>query len=279
MQSNKLLAYILIGIGSLFLLSRINFGNDWLWIALISAAFLWAYRRQKRYGFLITGSILAGLGVGILLNSWTGLLLSLAIGFYAIERVEPRKNRWPVLTAAILAGIGLLGWLIDTDFFGSFAFALMLLGGGAYLLLRDKRQEADKSTGDTFTSVGPQPTSTRSAEAEPVPVKVEGEDVPEQVQKNQAVDTADAAPQPTVDNQVVQDAAKDDEAFYRILETWRRETAQREDRAPYLILTNASLEQIARDKPQTLEALRDIRGIGPVKLERYGEAILTLTRD
>ena len=58
------------------------------------------------------------------------------------------------------------------------------------------------------------------------------------------------------------------------LEIWRQETAEAEGRAPYLILNNQTLIELADANPQTREELQAIRGIGPVKLDRYGEQLL-----
>jgi superfamily II DNA helicase RecQ len=69
----------------------------------------------------------------------------------------------------------------------------------------------------------------------------------------------------------------DEEAgLYRRLEVWRKAKAAREGKPAYIILTNESLQRIAREKPQTLDALSEIKGIGPVKLERFGEEILAV---
>ena len=46
----------------------------------------------------------------------------------------------------------------------------------------------------------------------------------------------------------------------------------------YVILSDATLLAIAQARPQSLTALRGISGIGDVKLERFGESLLSLTR-
>jgi HRDC domain len=69
-----------------------------------------------------------------------------------------------------------------------------------------------------------------------------------------------------------------DTELYKRLEQWRRETARTEDRAAYLILTNETMQQIAAVKPQTMDDLLAIKGIGEIKLERYGEVLLTMIR-
>lgn len=67
-----------------------------------------------------------------------------------------------------------------------------------------------------------------------------------------------------------------DEALRAALERWRAAVAQRENRQPHLILTNDTLEQIINERPATLEALANVKGVGPVKLERYGADILKI---
>jgi superfamily II DNA helicase RecQ len=62
------------------------------------------------------------------------------------------------------------------------------------------------------------------------------------------------------------------------LRDWRRRTAAEEGRAEALVLSDATLEELAARRPATLDALRDVWGIGPVKSQRYGEALLELSR-
>lgn len=59
---------------------------------------------------------------------------------------------------------------------------------------------------------------------------------------------------------------------------WRKGEAESQDVPTYIVLPNATLEAIARENPQTLEALDAIKGIGPTRRERYGEAILAALR-
>ena len=44
----------------------------------------------------------------------------------------------------------------------------------------------------------------------------------------------------------------------------------------YTVLSDQALHDIARDRPTTLAALGNIKGMGPVKLERYGSALLAV---
>ena len=46
----------------------------------------------------------------------------------------------------------------------------------------------------------------------------------------------------------------------------------------YVVFHDATLEGIASSRPQTHDQLRAVAGIGDKKLERYGEALLSLVR-
>lgn len=59
------------------------------------------------------------------------------------------------------------------------------------------------------------------------------------------------------------------------LKQWRTLTAQALGAPAYIIFTDATLEAMAELKPQTMEELAAIVGVGPAKLARYGEEVLT----
>jgi len=60
------------------------------------------------------------------------------------------------------------------------------------------------------------------------------------------------------------------------LRQWRQQQARDEAVPAYQVLANATIEQLARARPGTLEALLEVKGIGPAKARQYGEAILQL---
>lgn len=62
------------------------------------------------------------------------------------------------------------------------------------------------------------------------------------------------------------------------LKAWRRETARREGVPPYRVFSDRALDDIARLRPGTPAALRLCHGVGPVKLARYGQAILAVVQ-
>ncbi len=70
-------------------------------------------------------------------------------------------------------------------------------------------------------------------------------------------------------------ASYDEELFERLRE-WRRTTADEESVPAFVVFTDATLQMIAEHKPRSPEALLKVNGVGKSKLERYGEAVLTL---
>ncbi|WP_229793123.1 DNA helicase RecQ [Undibacterium squillarum] len=67
------------------------------------------------------------------------------------------------------------------------------------------------------------------------------------------------------------------QAMFEKLRWWRVETAREHNVPAYVIFPDATLREIARSCPQTLEALRGVSGVGDKKLESYGAAILKMT--
>jgi ATP-dependent DNA helicase RecQ len=63
-----------------------------------------------------------------------------------------------------------------------------------------------------------------------------------------------------------------DEAQFEALKTWRFERA--DGKPAYTVAPNTVLEEILRRRPSSLEALIEIRGIGPSFCEKHGESLL-----
>ena len=66
--------------------------------------------------------------------------------------------------------------------------------------------------------------------------------------------------------------------FISVLRTWRSGMARKQGVPAYVVLHDATLEGIASSRPQTHDQLRAVVGIGDKKLERYGDALLSLVR-
>ncbi|MFM7202868.1 MAG: RecQ family ATP-dependent DNA helicase [Myxococcota bacterium] len=67
--------------------------------------------------------------------------------------------------------------------------------------------------------------------------------------------------------------------LYEALVKWRQQRAKDEATQPFMILHNATLEELARVKPTSEEALRGIKGVGTRKVEHYGGELLDIIRE
>ena len=76
------------------------------------------------------------------------------------------------------------------------------------------------------------------------------------------------------------DLEGEDRELYEELRAWRgREaSAGTRRRRPFMILTEAVLQGLAVARPSNTEELLDVKGVGPKKAERYGDAILQIIR-
>jgi DNA helicase II / ATP-dependent DNA helicase PcrA len=70
-------------------------------------------------------------------------------------------------------------------------------------------------------------------------------------------------------------ASYDEELFERLRE-WRKVRAEADSVPAYVVFTDATLQLVAELRPTTSKGLLAISGIGPQKLERYGEDLLEL---
>ena len=70
----------------------------------------------------------------------------------------------------------------------------------------------------------------------------------------------------------------DGELFER-LRSLRKELADERDVPAYVVFSDATLRAMAATRPQTEGALLAISGVGPAKLERYGDAFLAVLRE
>ncbi len=60
------------------------------------------------------------------------------------------------------------------------------------------------------------------------------------------------------------------------LREWRDATSKANAVPAYVVLNNAALEELARHRPQTAEALLGVKGIGPGKVKQYGQQLLEM---
>lgn len=63
------------------------------------------------------------------------------------------------------------------------------------------------------------------------------------------------------------------------LKRWRTKTAQADSVPAYVVFNDATLGQISHELPTTLDELALCRGVGPAKLDRYGDEVLGIISD
>jgi ATP-dependent DNA helicase RecQ len=144
---------------------------------------------------------------------------------------------------------GAVGKLLDRLLNSGFVQERRLDNGGAVLELSQAGQAAIKQTGELDALVVP-PNPPPQAEAKEPRTKGM---------------TAPSPSQPDPDPDLLSK-----------LRAWRHTLAKEQNVPPYVILHNSHLAAIATNRPTTPEALGQIKGIGPKRLEKYGEALIEI---
>jgi DNA helicase-2/ATP-dependent DNA helicase PcrA len=70
-----------------------------------------------------------------------------------------------------------------------------------------------------------------------------------------------------------------DDPLLGALKQWRASVAKGANVPAYVVFADATLEAVAARRPRTRGDLASLSGIGPVKLERYGDALLRVVRE
>ncbi|MBI4171029.1 MAG: DNA helicase RecQ [Candidatus Aenigmarchaeota archaeon] len=70
-----------------------------------------------------------------------------------------------------------------------------------------------------------------------------------------------------------------DSALFEILRALRKKIADSENVPPYIVFPDITLKELATYYPQDTGGLRKIRGVGEIKLERYGNIFLEAVRN
>jgi ATP-dependent DNA helicase RecQ len=70
-----------------------------------------------------------------------------------------------------------------------------------------------------------------------------------------------------------------DGTLFEQLRALRKRLADAEGVPAYIVFSDAVLRQMAERVPRTRQEMLLISGVGPVKLERYGDAFLEALRD
>ena len=75
------------------------------------------------------------------------------------------------------------------------------------------------------------------------------------------------------------DLSKSEQAIFEKLRWWRVETARSHNVPAYVIFVDATLREIAKAKPTSLNELRTVTGVGEKKLVSYGDEIVAIIMD
>ena len=67
-----------------------------------------------------------------------------------------------------------------------------------------------------------------------------------------------------------------DDPLYAALKKWRLQRATADDLPAYVVFHNATLAEIAGRRPRDLSELGTVPGVGPTKLQRYGDEVLAV---
>jgi superfamily II DNA helicase RecQ len=70
-----------------------------------------------------------------------------------------------------------------------------------------------------------------------------------------------------------------DAALYDALVAWRLGQSRAANAPAYVIFSNSTLAAIATARPRSQPALLGVSGVGPVKVERYGSAVLDIVAE
>jgi ATP-dependent DNA helicase RecQ len=100
------------------------------------------------------------------------------------------------------------------------------------------------------------------------------ERAPRERRPRERTSKSERAPDPAIEH-----LSAEAEARFEALRTLRREIAREEEVPAYIVFDDKTLRQIAVHRPRTLAAFGALRGIGPVKTEKFGARFLAALDD
>ena len=71
----------------------------------------------------------------------------------------------------------------------------------------------------------------------------------------------------------------DDQVLFDALRAWRLEKAREEKVSPFIVAYDTVIAEIAERRPQNETELLAVAGIGPGKVDKYGEDILAIVAE
>jgi ATP-dependent DNA helicase RecQ len=98
----------------------------------------------------------------------------------------------------------------------------------------------------------------------------------QQVQLRQYQKPVKQKRQAAAKNYVESDLSRSEQEIFDKLRWWRVETARAHNVPAYVIFVDATLREIAKAKPHSLQELRGVTGVGEKKLASYGDEIVAM---
>ncbi len=86
-------------------------------------------------------------------------------------------------------------------------------------------------------------------------------------------------PSPAANSAPVAELDAEGETVFAALREYRLERARADGVPPYVVASDRTLREVAMLRPRTLDELAMAHGIGPTKLERYGDDLLEVVQD
>ncbi len=144
---------ILLVLGLVLLVSELTGGlGGAMVLLLIGSAFIVGYLHRRSYGLLIPGSILLGLGSGLVGQRWLSGIgdldtIGLGAGFVAIYVIDTlyrgRSHWWPLIPGAILIVAGVASGSLEHLISVGWPLVLIVIGlrmlvGGSRTARREK---------------------------------------------------------------------------------------------------------------------------------------------
>jgi hypothetical protein len=184
MGPSRVLGLLMIALGTaLFVAATTDIGGE-IVVGMLGVGFLVAYAATRTYGLLIPGSILTGLGTGIVLAEQGApdgvVVLGLGLGFVTIAVVDVVVGRsgdgetggarggwwWPFIPGGILSLVGSTE-LLDAAPVGRFIAPIVLIVLGGALLLRRRPRPAEPQHRTTVIDDPPRPATSSTQAAPP----------------------------------------------------------------------------------------------------------------
>lgn len=81
-----------------------------------------------------------------------------------------------------------------------------------------------------------------------------------------------------INNQIITDKFIDEAELYKALKAFRLNKSREENLKPYFIFNDNQLNDLIAKMPRTKEELLGVSGFGAVKVEKYGDEILTILK-